>query len=118
MGFLDKAKAQAEQALKQGQDKIDEVQAKKKADGLLRDLGSWHYAMAAGRDDGRGAAEVARLTAELEAHEAECGALAIPGAVPAPPPPPVAPPPPGAASPPPPPPPASAAGDGAAPGSF
>ena len=54
MGFLDKVKAQAEQTLKQGQDKIDEVQAKKKADGLLRDLGAWYYASHTGRDDGKG----------------------------------------------------------------
>ena len=38
MGFLDKVKAQTEQVVKQGQDKIDEAQAKRKADGLLRSL--------------------------------------------------------------------------------
>ena len=40
MGFLDKV----QQAAKQGQDKLDDLAAKKKADGLLRDLGAWHYA--------------------------------------------------------------------------
>ncbi|QXC62440.1 hypothetical protein KSP35_06460 [Aquihabitans sp. G128] len=75
MGFLDKVKAQAEQTLKQGQDKIDEVQAKKKADGLLRDLGAWYYAGQTGRDEGKAPGELARITAELQAHEAEHGEL-------------------------------------------
>ncbi len=75
MGFLDKVKTQAEQMAKQGQDKLDEVQAKKKSDGLLRDLGAWHYAMDANRDEGAGPAEIARITGELNAHEAEHGPL-------------------------------------------
>lgn len=75
MGFLDKVKAQAEQTLKQGQEKIDEVQAKRRADGLLRDLGAWYYAVQTSRDDGEGEGELARLIAELKAHEAEHGPL-------------------------------------------
>lgn len=75
MGFLDKVKAQAEQAVKQGQDKLEDVQAKKKADGLLRSLGAWHYAVETGRDEGKGPAEIARITEELHAHEAEHGPL-------------------------------------------
>ena len=104
MGFLDKVKAQAEQAVKQGQDKLEDVQAKKKADGLLRSLGAWHYAIETGRDEGKGPAEIARITAELQAQEAEHGQLGsdkeeVPQAeAPAPPPP---------SSPPPPPPPSS-----------
>ena len=58
MGFLDKAKENLEKVAKQGQDKIDEVQSKKKADGLLRDLGAWTYAVTTGRDNGQGPAEV------------------------------------------------------------
>jgi hypothetical protein len=75
MGFLDKVKAQAESAVKQGQDKLDEQKAKKKADGLLRDLGAWYYASQTDRDDGKGEAELARIVAELQAHEAEHGPL-------------------------------------------
>ncbi|WP_426572453.1 hypothetical protein [Aquihabitans sp. McL0605] len=75
MGFLDKVKATAEQTIKQGQDKLDEAQAKKKADGLLRSLGAWHYAIDTGRDDGKGPAEIARITEALHAHEAEHGPL-------------------------------------------
>lgn len=75
MGFLDKAKENLEKVAKQGQDKLDEVQSKKKADGLLRDLGAWTYAAATGRDNGQGPTEVERITAELHAHEAEHGPL-------------------------------------------
>ncbi|MCB0960655.1 MAG: hypothetical protein KDB04_14190 [Acidimicrobiales bacterium] len=114
MGFLDKVKAQAEQAVKQGQDKLDEAQAKRKANDLLRDLGAWYYATETGRDEGNGPAELARITAELQAHEAEHGPLGgakdepepepaspEPGAAPAPPAPGAVPPPPGEAPPPP-----------------
>ncbi|MEO6627648.1 MAG: hypothetical protein ABIP03_03680 [Aquihabitans sp.] len=75
MGFLDKVKTQAEQTLKQGQERMDDMQAKKKADGLLRDLGAWYYATQTGRDSGQGATEIARIGAELQAHEAEHGPL-------------------------------------------
>lgn len=113
MGFLDKV----QQAAKQGQDKLDDLAAKKKADGLLRDLGAWHYAKLTERDGGRADAEIARLVGELGAHEAEHGPLGgsgTDGAEPTPAPtaapsapPPVAPPPasmaaPGAVPPPPP----------------
>ena len=75
MGFLDKVKSQAEQVAKQGQDKINEVQAKRASDALLRDLGAWYYASRTGRDEGRGAEQIERLVGELEAHEAEHGPL-------------------------------------------
>jgi hypothetical protein len=75
MGFFDKAKENIERVAKQGQEKLDEVQAKKKADGLLRDLGAWTYAASTGRDNGQGPSEVRRITAELQAHEAEHGPL-------------------------------------------
>jgi hypothetical protein len=75
MGFFDKAKENIERVAKQGQGKIDEVQSKKKADGLLRDLGAWTYAAHTGRDDGKGPTEMQRICSELEAHEAEHGPL-------------------------------------------
>ncbi|MEZ5140804.1 MAG: hypothetical protein R2711_19125 [Acidimicrobiales bacterium] len=128
MGFLDKVKAQAEQAVKQGQDKLDEAQAKRKANDLLRDLGAWYYATQTGRDEGNGPAELAphhrRLQARGRARPPEqCqgrarargapapAAPAVPDAPGAVPPPPGAvppapadgPPPPGAIPPPPPP---------------
>lgn len=118
MGFLDKVKSQAEQVAKQGQDKINEVQAKRASDALLRDLGAWYYATQTDRDGGEGASHLARLVGELQAHEAEHGPLGgeqeaeADAAAPAPQPPfgaPPAPPaPPGASAPPAPPaPPAS-----------
>ncbi len=75
MGFLDKAKANLEKVAKQGQEKVDEVQAKRKAEGLLRDLGAWTYASHTGRDEGKGPAEVQRIIGQLQAHEAEHGPL-------------------------------------------
>ena len=114
MGFLDKVQA----TMQQGQEKIDDLQAKKKADALLRDLGAWYYAGYTGRDAGRGETEIARILGELQAHEAEHGPLggdkpaeaaapAAPAAEPpaagaVPPPPPIEPPPAGAVPPPPP----------------
>ncbi len=51
MGLLDKVKAQAEQAMTkaqqgmgQGQAKLDQMQAKRRSDALLRDLGMALYA--------------------------------------------------------------------------
>jgi hypothetical protein len=51
MGLMDKVKQQAEQALakaqqgvSQGQAKLDQVQAKRQADALFRDLGAAYYA--------------------------------------------------------------------------
>ncbi|HEX4864332.1 MAG TPA: hypothetical protein VFV02_09680 [Acidimicrobiales bacterium] len=51
MGLMDKVKMQAEQAvakaqqgMNQGQAKIDQLQAKRQWDGLLRDLGEAYYA--------------------------------------------------------------------------
>lgn len=51
MGLMDKVKQQAEQALakaqqgvSQGQAKLDQVQSKRQADALLRDLGAAYYA--------------------------------------------------------------------------
>lgn len=124
MGFLDKVKATAEQTIKQGQEKVDEVQAKRKADSLLRDLGAWYYAVQTDRDKGQGEGELARLTAELKAHEAEHGPLGGDEDQPTqatPPPPGAWTPPPAPGSAPPPPPPGAAdpsPGDDIAPGSF
>lgn len=91
MGFLDKAKAQASQlaakaqeGVKQGQAKLDDSQARKKAEGLLTELGAWAWAQQHGRDEGRGDAEIARITGELAAHEAEHGPITSPAQQPEP----------------------------------
>jgi len=82
MGLMDKVKAQAEiglakanEATKAGQEKLDQVTAKHKADGMLHDLGAALYAERTGRGTEDTAAEVERLVGELQAYEAEYGDL-------------------------------------------
>jgi hypothetical protein len=84
MGLLDKVKAQAtaatavaKDAAQKGQAKLDEVQSKKGADGMLRDLGAAFYATKTGRDTPSTEADVERLVAALQAHESERGALTL-----------------------------------------
>ncbi len=122
MGLLDKVKdaaqnatVAAKDAAAKGQAKLDGAQAKRAADGLLRDLGAAYYATKTGRSTDTTDADIDRLVAALQAHESEHGQItlapesaaanptAVPadGSTPAPPPPPAAADP---ASPPPPPP--------------
>jgi len=82
MGFMDKVKAQAEVGMakandltKAGQDKLDQASAKHKADGMLHDLGAALYAERVGRGTDQTTADVERLVADLQAHEAEHGNL-------------------------------------------
>jgi len=130
MGLLDKVKdaaqnatVAAKDAAAKGQAKLDGAQAKRAADGLLRDLGAAYDATKTGRSTDTTEADIERLIAALQAHESEHGqitlapesAAANPTAVPAdgsapspsPAPAPAPPPPPAAADPssPPPPPP-------------
>ena len=117
MGLLDKVKAQAtaatemaKDAAAKGQAKMNEAQAKKVADGMLRDLGAAYYATQTGRATPATEADVTRLVAALEAHESEHGqiTLAPESAAAAPTAAPTAAPAGGAAAPPPPPPPQAA----------
>jgi hypothetical protein len=111
MGFLDKAKQTLQEGAKAAQEKLDDAQAKRKADGMLRELGAWTYAAhKGGYADAQ--SNIDRLLAELAAHEAEHGPLGADkagdgdtGVAPPPPPPPATetvppPPPPGATAPP------------------
>jgi hypothetical protein len=84
MGLLDKVKAQAtaatvmaKDAAQKGQAKLDEVQSKKGADGMLRDLGAAFYATKTGRATPSTEADIDRLVAALQAHESEHGALTL-----------------------------------------
>src|SRR3546814_11439664 len=99
MGFLDKAAAKVNEATKAAQEGVSELQAKRKADGLLRELGAWTYAQHKGGYPDA-AANIERVLSELSAHEAEHGELggsdepeapAAPVAAAPPPPPPVVP---------------------------
>ncbi len=84
MGLLDKVKAQAatatsmaKDAAQKGQAKLDEVQSKRGADGILRDLGAAVYATKTGRATPTTDADIDRLVTALQAHEAEHGALTL-----------------------------------------
>jgi len=83
MGLMDKVKAQAEvglakanEASKAGQAKLDAMQAKRKADGLLHDLGAAIYADRTGRGNDQTKKDADRIVQELKDYEAEYGPLA------------------------------------------
>jgi hypothetical protein len=75
MGFLDKAKAQAQQLATKGQEKFEQTQSKRKEVALLRDLGAAVYAQKTGKAGAEAAADLERLVSELRAHESEHGAI-------------------------------------------
>jgi hypothetical protein len=84
MGLLDKVKAQAtaatavaKDAAQKGQAKLEEVQSKKGADGMLRDLGAAFYATKTGRATPSTDADIDRLVAALQTHESEHGSLTL-----------------------------------------
>lgn len=64
-GFLDRAKEQAQQALQQGKQKVDEVQQQRAGNDLLRKVGAAYYAEK--RGSGTPEATESALSA-LEAH--------------------------------------------------
>ncbi len=87
MGIMDKVKAQAtqiadkaQQAGQVGQAKIAELQAKRRADSLLLELGGLTYLERAGRPAADGETRTAGLIARLQAHEAEHGPITVTGA--------------------------------------
>jgi thioesterase domain-containing protein len=84
MGLLDKVKAQAttatemaKDAAAKGQAKMNELQAKKVADGMLRDLGAAFYATKTGRSTPSTDAEIAQLVTSLQSHESEHGQITL-----------------------------------------
>jgi len=84
MGLLDKAKAQmtaatemAKDAAQKGQAKMDGMQAKKAADGMLRDLGAAFYATKTGRATPSTDADIERLVAALQGHENDHGSITL-----------------------------------------
>lgn len=84
MGLLDKVKATAatateaaKDAAAKGQAKLDEAQAKKAADGMLRDLGAAFYATRTGRTTPATDAEIERLVAALREHETQHGQITL-----------------------------------------
>jgi hypothetical protein len=84
MGLLDEVKARAtaatemaKEAAAKGQAKLDEAQAKKTADGMLRDLGAAFYSLKTGRSTPTTQADMDRLVAALQDHEAKHGPLTL-----------------------------------------
>jgi len=84
MGLMDKVKSQAtqlaekaQQAGQMGQAKLAEVQAKRKADALLLELGGLTYLGKVGRGDADGGARAGELVGLLQQHEAEHGPVAV-----------------------------------------
>jgi len=82
MGFLDKVKEQAtaatavaKDAAQKGQAKLDEYQAKRAADGLLRDLGAVVYGQRTGRSSSTADADADKLVSTLEDHEQAHGLI-------------------------------------------
>jgi hypothetical protein len=80
MSWKEKIRAQAAElaekaqaGVAQGQAKVSEIQAKRRADALLRDLGAAVYAEHHGADR---SGERQRLISQLEAHAAEHGPIA------------------------------------------
>ena len=85
MGLMDKVKAQAtqladkaQQAGQAGQAKLVEVQAKRKGDALLLELGGITYTQRVGRAAAPGGeARATELVGLIQAHEAEHGPVSV-----------------------------------------
>jgi hypothetical protein len=84
MGLLDKVKAQAtaatemaKDAAAKGQAKLDEAQAKRGAEAMLRDLGAAYYATKEGRATPTTDADIERLVTAIQQYESEHGPLTL-----------------------------------------
>jgi hypothetical protein len=73
MGLMDKVKAQATEFAREGKAKYDQVQATRRADAMLRNLGAVVYKERTGRGAPDSQAQVDKLVADLSAHEAANG---------------------------------------------
>lgn len=80
MGLMDRVKPLASQmaqktqeAAREGKARLDQAQANRQADTLLRNLGAMVYAERTGRAAADSADQVSRLVAQIQAHEAEHG---------------------------------------------
>jgi len=73
MGLMDRVKAQAQDLAQQGKAKYDQVQATRRADAMLRNLGALVYQERTGRSVPDSQAQIDKLVADLSAHEAANG---------------------------------------------
>jgi hypothetical protein len=76
MGLMDKVKAQAtmaaqkaQEAAQQGKDKLDQAQATRRGDAMLRQLGAAVFAERTGRGGPDSQAKIEQLISEISAHE-------------------------------------------------
>lgn len=68
-GFLDRAREQAQQALAQGKEKVEEVQAQRAGGDLLKKLGAAYYAERRGSGTPQATQEaLSALEAHIAAH--------------------------------------------------
>ena len=84
MGFLDKVKEQAavatavaKDAAQKGQTKLDDIQAKRAADVIFRELGMAVYAQRTGRGTSTVDDEINHLVDQLGEHEAANGQIPL-----------------------------------------
>ena len=73
MGLMDRVKAQATEMAQQGKAKYDQVQATRRADAMLRNLGAVVFQERTGRGAPDSQAQIDKLVADLSAHEAANG---------------------------------------------
>lgn len=73
MGLMDRVKTQATGLAKDSKAKLDEVQARRRADAMLRDLGTAVYAERTGRSTAETDSKIDKLVADLAAYETEHG---------------------------------------------
>ncbi len=80
MGLMDRVRVQAAQlaqltqeAAREGREKLDQAQAKRRADAMFRDLGAALYAERTGRAGPDNNAKMERLIKALQRQEAEQG---------------------------------------------
>jgi hypothetical protein len=80
MGLMDKVKAQAtvlaqktQETAREGKAKFDQVQATRRADAMLRNLGALVYADRTGRGTPDTQGQIDKLVADISAHEAANG---------------------------------------------
>lgn len=84
MGLMDKVKAQAavaaqkaQEAAQQGKDKLDQAQASRRGDAMLRQLGTLVFAERTGRAAADSQAKIDQLVSDLSAHEQSSGASLV-----------------------------------------
>ncbi len=84
MGLMDKVKAQAtqladkaQQAGQAGQAKLADLQAKRKGDALLLELGGIVYSQKVGRAAAGADARITELVSQVQAFEAEHGTIGV-----------------------------------------